>query len=114
MDCSDFSSQGVAQAALAADPSDPNGLDGDGDGVACESLAANERYDAPEATPDPNPDREDNRQRGSRRQTEPSHELAPSGGGGEDIDCDEVDGPIPTPFGDPDNLDGDGDGWACE
>ena len=36
---------------------------------------------------------------------------APSGG---DLDCDQVDGPIPTPPGDPDNLDGDGDGLACE
>lgn len=44
---------------------------------------------------------------------------APSGGGGVpsgggDIDCDQVDGPIPTPPGDPDGLDGDGDGLACE
>jgi micrococcal nuclease len=31
-----------------------------------------------------------------------------------DIDCDQVDGPIRTPPGDPDNLDGDDDGWACE
>jgi micrococcal nuclease len=37
---------------------------------------------------------------------------APTGGG--DIDCEEVDGPIPTPPGDPDRLDGDGDGLACE
>ena len=37
--------------------------------------------------------------------------AAPSGG---DIDCDQVNGPIRTPPGDPDNLDGDGDGWACE
>ena len=36
----------------------------------------------------------------------------PSAGG--DIDCDQVDGPIPTPPGDPDNLDGDNDGLACE
>ena len=36
----------------------------------------------------------------------------PSGGG--DVDCDQVDGPIPTPPGDPDRLDGDGDGLACE
>ena len=28
--------------------------------------------------------------------------------------CDDVNGPIPTPPGDPNNLDGDGDGWACE
>ncbi len=36
--CSDFGSQAEAQAVLSADPSDPNGLDGDNDGVACESL----------------------------------------------------------------------------
>jgi len=39
-DCSDYSSQAAAQAALRADPSDPNGLDGDGDGIACESNPA--------------------------------------------------------------------------
>jgi micrococcal nuclease len=38
--------------------------------------------------------------------------AAPSSGG--DIDCDQVAGPIPTPPGDPDGLDGDGDGLACE
>ena len=31
-----FSSQADAQAVLRADPSDPNRLDGDQDGVACE------------------------------------------------------------------------------
>ncbi|CAN5725359.1 hypothetical protein BH20ACT11_BH20ACT11_12910 [soil metagenome] len=38
LDCSDFSTQQEAQATLDADPSDPNGLDGEGDGVPCESL----------------------------------------------------------------------------
>ena len=38
--------------------------------------------------------------------------AAPASGG--DIDCDQVNGPIPTPPGDPDGLDGDGDGLACE
>ena len=42
----------------------------------------------------------------------PDGGVAPSGGG--DIDCDQVDGPIPTPPGDPDGLDGDGDGLSCE
>jgi hypothetical protein len=37
-DCSDFPSQQAAQAHLRADPSDPDGLDADGDGIACESL----------------------------------------------------------------------------
>jgi len=36
----------------------------------------------------------------------------PSSGG--DIDCDQVQGPIPVPPGDPNNLDGDGDGLGCE
>lgn len=39
MDCSDFTYQEDAQAVYDADPSDPNGLDGDdNDGIACESL----------------------------------------------------------------------------
>jgi cell division septation protein DedD len=36
--CSDFATQAQAQACLNADSSDPFGLDGDSDGVACESL----------------------------------------------------------------------------
>ena len=35
--CSAFKSQAVAQAVLRADPRDPNQLDGDRDGIACES-----------------------------------------------------------------------------
>lgn len=35
--CDDYDSQEDAQAALDADPSDPNQLDGDDDGMACES-----------------------------------------------------------------------------
>jgi micrococcal nuclease len=37
-DCSEFDSQPEAQEVLEADPSDPNGLDGDSDGVACEYV----------------------------------------------------------------------------
>lgn len=36
--CSDFATQAAAQAVLRADPHDPNVLDGDNDGVACEHL----------------------------------------------------------------------------
>jgi len=36
--CGDFATQAQAQAVLNADPSDPNRLDGDNDGIACESL----------------------------------------------------------------------------
>lgn len=38
LNCSDFATQQEAQAALDANPSDPNNLDGDNDGKACESL----------------------------------------------------------------------------
>lgn len=38
--CSDFASQAQAQAVLRADPSDPNQLDTDRDGIACESNKA--------------------------------------------------------------------------
>ncbi len=34
--CADFRSQAEAQAVLRADPSDPNRLDADRDGIACE------------------------------------------------------------------------------
>ena len=38
--CPDFRSQAEAQAVLRSDPSDPNRLDGDRDGVACEGTPA--------------------------------------------------------------------------
>ena len=38
--CDDFATQAQAQAVLRADPSDPNRLDGNRDGVACESRPA--------------------------------------------------------------------------
>jgi hypothetical protein len=38
-DCRDFGSQADAQAALNADPSDPNRLDADADGEACEEFS---------------------------------------------------------------------------
>ena len=36
VDCADFPTQAQAQAVLVADPSDPNGLDGNRNGTACE------------------------------------------------------------------------------
>ncbi len=40
LNCSDFATQEEAQAVYNQDPSDPNGLDRDNDGIACESLAS--------------------------------------------------------------------------
>jgi hypothetical protein len=39
-DCKQLASQADAQAVLRAEPSDPNDLDGDHDGIACPSLPA--------------------------------------------------------------------------
>ncbi len=39
-DCADYATQEQAQAVYNADPSDPNGLDADDDGIACETLAS--------------------------------------------------------------------------
>lgn len=39
LDCSDFGSQAEAQSALDTDPSDPKGLDAEGDGQACEASS---------------------------------------------------------------------------
>lgn len=38
-DCSDFDTHAQAQAVLDENPDDPSGLDGDGNGIACESLS---------------------------------------------------------------------------
>lgn len=38
LNCGDFNSQAEAQSNLDANPSDPNKLDGEGDGIACETF----------------------------------------------------------------------------
>jgi excalibur calcium-binding domain-containing protein len=48
--CKDFPNQAAAQAELESDPSDPNNLDGDDDGYACESY-----FGEPSSTPVPVP-----------------------------------------------------------
>lgn len=54
LDCSDFATQGEAQENLL--PGDPHGLDGDNDGVACESLpAGGNTGSAPPAVVEPPP-----------------------------------------------------------
>jgi hypothetical protein len=85
LDCADFATQEEAQAVLETDLSDPNGLDADNDGIACE-------------------------------------ELAGGGGGGGDgeLDCadfatqQEAQAELERDPSDPNNLDADGDGVACE
>lgn len=57
LNCDDFGSQGEAQATFDADPSDPNGLDGDSDALACEEFPYPGLEPLPEGAP-PLPDGE--------------------------------------------------------
>jgi len=43
LDCVDFSTHGAAQRELAKDRADPNNLDADDDGIACENLISEGR-----------------------------------------------------------------------
>jgi hypothetical protein len=88
LDCANFATQQEAQAELERDPSDPNNLDADNDGVACETYPYN------------------------------------GGGGGEDgggdLDCADfatqraAQREYAKDRTDPNNLDADNDGRACE
>ena len=63
LNCSDFNSQKEAQDVLDQDRSDPNGLDRDKDGIACEDLPKggdasrqpSQQAAAPKSTPEPSP-----------------------------------------------------------
>ena len=87
LDCASFGSQEAAQAELESDPSDPNNLDADDDGRACETY--------------------------------PYSDSGGSGSGG-DLDCadfatqQEAQAELESEPGDPNGLDADNDGLACE
>jgi micrococcal nuclease len=91
LDCASFTYQEDAQRVLKQDPSDPNYLDGDGDGVACEDLPS-------------------------------TNDESPGVKSGEDgdLDCasfathEEAQRVFEQDPSDPNYLDGDGDGVACE
>ena len=51
LDCDDYNSQAEAQAALERDPSDPNVLDEDNDGKACETFDYGNSSDTSSPTP---------------------------------------------------------------
>jgi len=94
LNCSDFATQEEAQAVLDANPEDPNYLDGEGDGVACESLPSAPASASPLPTPD----------------------STPMG----DLDCsdfatqEEAKAVLEEDPSDPNYLDGEGDGVPCE
>lgn len=51
-DCTDFATQNEAQAYFAQHPGDPDRLDDDGDGLACEGLPIDLSCDVVEVLPD--------------------------------------------------------------
>lgn len=96
LDCADFDSQADAQAELRSDPSDPNGLDAEDDGVACETSP----YPA-----------------GSPRDETP---VRPARSPDGDLDCEDFATQEKAQIvydrnpSDPNALDDDSDGEACE
>lgn len=120
VDCSDFDSQVEAQEALEEDLSDPNNLDPDRDGLACEEAGDDTASPTATATsspsPAPNPSPNRNYDVSDSDYNAPNHDYnapardynAPSGGGG--AVCEPP--AYPVPEGDP--RDGDDDGCAGE
>lgn len=105
LNCGDFSSPAEAQAALDADPLDPNGLDGDDDGIACESEFPSGPIDVPALPGSP---------------AAPELPAAPAPAPAQDRDCrdfatqGEAQAALEADPSDPERLDGDSDGLACE
>lgn len=95
LNCDDFGSQAEAQQNLRDNPSDPNGLDAENDGVACET----EEYENP-----------------ARDETPVVGAQEPGG----DLDCEdfatqeEAQAEFDLDPSDPNGLDADNDGLACE
>ena len=111
LDCGDFATQQEAQAELERDPSDPNRLDGNDDGVACESLPSGSGggpTDLPTAPETTEP-------------AVPETELpVRAAGSGVDRDCadfatqQQAQTALDSDPSDPERLDADHDGVACE
>src|SRR5215217_3550897 len=139
-DCADFRSQAEAQAELERDPSDPNNLDGDGDAVACETypygdsgrtggggdldcadFATQQEAQAVLERDSSDPNRLDADNDGIACETYP-YGTGGGGveGGGGDLNCAafSTHGAAQREFAndhtDPNNLDADNDGRACE
>lgn len=103
LNCSDFRFQEEAQAELESDPSDPNNLDNDDDGVACETLPRGGG-----GTPNPSPASPDDASDGTPNDTPGDRDCS-------DFDSrDEAQAALDADPDDPNNLDADDDGVACE
>lgn len=100
LDCANFTTQEEAQQVYNQDPSDPNGLDDDNDGMACDTLPSSGTGTGTVEPP---------------TQYQPPETLTTS-----DLDCadfssqDEAQTTLDADTTDPNGLDADDDGIACE
>jgi micrococcal nuclease len=119
LDCSDFGTQEQAQQTLEGDPSDPNGLDADSDGEACETLpqAAGQPKSAaqPRSQPAPRPQPTPQPQLAPEPSVRPQ-QAPPGASGGGRLTCADFSTEAQATAAIPSNpqLDRDGDGRACE
>jgi micrococcal nuclease len=126
LDCSDFASQAEAQEVLEDNPSDPNGLDADGDGQACEtssfggSTASPSASSSASASASPNASAGADGEGGRGNRGGGAYAPAPAPAGG-DLDCSdfatqaEAQQVYDANPSDPNDLDGSPeDGVACE
>ena len=122
LDCSDFSEWREAQSFFESQggpDEDPHGLDGDGDGIACQSLTGaptGPSTNAPEHTPTPSPEPDPS-------PAGPQYADLPFDPAGADRDCSDFSSwwdaqnfylAAGGPDDDPHRLDHNGDGTACE
>ncbi|MEJ2862965.1 excalibur calcium-binding domain-containing protein [Actinomycetospora flava] len=121
LNCGDFSYQEDAQDVLDADPSDPNNLDREGDGRACESLPSRGSTSEELGLTD------GSSSSGSTHETSASSAASSSSSGSStrttpthDRDCADfssqaqAQGVLDDDPSDPERLDADDDGVACE
>jgi Excalibur calcium-binding domain. len=122
LNCSDFDFQEDAQAVFDADPDDPNGLDGGQsgapDGIACESLPSRVGSSVPTTPVTPQPAVDD-----AAAGPEVAADVAATvetAAETTDRDCPDfptqaqAQAALTSRTGDPERLDADGDGIACE
>lgn len=111
-DCIDFATQEQAQAVYDADPSDPFNLDPNGDGIACSALPSQADLGNADAAPaDAAADEGTGRNQRNRDDA--------AAGEATDVSCDaltqeEAQALLDDDPSDPNGLDPDGDGIACE
>ncbi len=110
LDCQDFNSRAEAQANLDANPSDPNGLDRNDDGQACENFVYSGGSSAVSA-PEPG---------ASVEAVATTGESDPDADGFGDLDCadfatqEAAQAEFDADPSDPNGLDRDKDAYACE